>query len=156
MAPARWRPCAGSLAEPLQTGPARRRRPGGSPGAPSRGRPPTGGSTVASTGAIGTLTREGTLLRNRGGPVAAGRALVEAGRSGLENFLYVAASLSIIIGIFNLIPIPALDGGRFAFLLVEAVRRRPVDPRREGYIHLVGFVLLFLLLIFLTVQDISR
>ncbi len=107
-------------------------------------------------GAIGNLIREGALLRNLGGPVAAGKALVEAGRSGLENFLYVAASLSIIIGIFNLIPIPALDGGRFAFLLVEAVRRRPVDPRREGYIHLVGFVLLFLLLIFLTVQDIQR
>jgi len=116
----------------------------------------TGEFIVTFIGAIGNLIREGTLLRNLGGPVAAGRALVEAGRSGLENFLYVAASLSIIIGIFNLIPIPALDGGRFAFLLVEAVRRRPVDPRREGYVHLVGFVLLFLLLIFLTVQDISR
>jgi len=116
----------------------------------------TGEFITTFLGAVGNLIREGTFLRNLGGPVAAGRALIEAGRSGLENFLYVAASLSIIIGIFNLIPIPALDGGRFAFLLVEAVRRRPVDPRREGYIHLVGFVLLFLLLIFLTVQDIQR
>ncbi len=116
----------------------------------------TGEFIVTFIGAIGNLIREGMLLRNLGGPIAAGRALVEAGRSGLENFLYVAASLSIIIGIFNLIPIPALDGGRFAFLLVEAIRRRPVDPRREGYVHLVGFVLLFLLLIFLTVQDIQR
>lgn len=116
----------------------------------------TGEFVVGFVDAIGNLVREGTLLRHLGGPVAAGRALVEAGRSGGENFLYVAASLSIIIGLFNLIPIPALDGGRFAFLLVEAVRRRPVDPRREGYVHLVGFVLLFLLLIFLTVQDIQR
>jgi len=116
----------------------------------------TGEFVAGFVDAIRNLVREGTLLRHLGGPVAAGRVLVEAGRSGGENFLYVAASLSIIIGLFNLIPIPALDGGRFAFLLVEAVRRRPVDPRREGYVHLVGFVLLFLLLIFLTVQDIQR
>lgn len=116
----------------------------------------TGEIVATLVTALVTLIRERSLLANLGGPVAAGRALVEAGRSGLENFLYVAASLSVIIGIFNLFPFPALDGGRLGFLVVEALRRRPVDPRREGYVHLVGFVLLILLLVFLTGQDIQR
>jgi regulator of sigma E protease len=115
------------------------------------------GEFVANLAAIlVALVRERALLQNLGGPVAAATQLVAAGRSGLENFLFVAAQLSIIIGIFNFIPIPALDGGRLAFLLTEALRRRPVDPRREGYIHLVGFMLLILLLVFLTAQDIGR
>jgi len=116
----------------------------------------TGEIIAAVATAVAGLIREGSLIANLGGPVAAGRALVDAGRSGLETFLNVAASLSVIIGIFNLIPFPALDGGRLGFLLLEALRRRPVDPRREGYVHLVGFVLLILLLVFLTGQDIQR
>ncbi len=116
----------------------------------------TGEIIVAVVTAVAGLIREGSLVGNLGGPLAAGGALVDAGRSGLEAFLNVAASLSIIIGIFNLVPFPALDGGRLGFLIVEAVRRRPVDPRREGYVHLVGFVLLILLLVFLTGQDIQR
>lgn len=116
----------------------------------------TGEIIAAVATAVAGLIREGSLIANLGGPVAAGRALVDAGRSGLETFLNVTASLSVIIGIFNLIPFPALDGGRLGFLLVEALRRRPVDPRREGYVHLVGFVLLILLLVFLTGQDIQR
>ncbi|MGH2452587.1 MAG: M50 family metallopeptidase [bacterium] len=116
----------------------------------------TGEIIAAVVTAVASLIREGSLLANLGGPVAAGRALVEAGRSGLETFLNVAASLSVIIGIFNLIPFPALDGGRLAFLALEGLRRRPLDPRREGYVHLVGFLLLILLLVFLTGQDIQR
>ncbi len=116
----------------------------------------TGEIIAAVVTAVVSLIREGSLLANLGGPVAAGRALVEAGRSGLETFLNVTASLSVIIGIFNLIPFPALDGGRLAFLAVEGLRRRPLDPRREGYVHLVGFLLLILLLVFLTGQDIQR
>lgn len=106
--------------------------------------------------AIVQLIRAGEFFQNLGGPLAAGRALVDAGRTGFENFLYMTAFLSVVIGIFNLFPFPALDGGRLVFLIVEAVRRRRVDPRREGYIHLVGFALLILLLVFLTTQDIRR
>ena len=64
--------------------------------------------------------------------------------------------MSVLIGVFNLLPIPALDGGRLFFLAVEAVWRRPIDPRREGYIHMVGFVLLILLLLTLSVRDVSK
>lgn len=103
--------------------------------------------------AIGMLIREGQFFRNLGGPLAAGQMLAQAAASGAQLFLSTAASLSIIIGVFNLLPIPALDGGRLVFLLVEAVRRRPFDPRREGLVHMVGFALLLLLLFVLTVRD---
>ena len=79
--------------------------------------------------------------------------LGQAAHAGAETFLYITAFFSIIIGLFNLFPLPALDGGRVAFLLVEGLWRRPVDPRREGYIHLVGFGLLLCLIIALTIRD---
>jgi regulator of sigma E protease len=115
----------------------------------------TGQFIATLPGAIAMLVREGQFLQNLGGPVAAGRQLAQAARSGAQAFLLTAAYLSVIIGIFNLLPIPALDGGRLAFLLAEGVRRRPVlDARREGLIHQVGFVLLLLLLGWLTVRDV--
>ncbi|MDQ7844240.1 MAG: M50 family metallopeptidase [Armatimonadota bacterium] len=118
--------------------------------------------TVGETVDVIFTTLVGLVRQGRGvfdqlaGPVGAVRFLGEAGAAGAEIFVYTAAALSIMIGIFNLLPFPALDGGRLLFLLVEAVRRRPVDPRREGYIHLVGFALLLLLLLTLTVRDIGR
>jgi len=116
-------------------------------------------STVGQTagallGALGTLlVRPVEVARSFMGPVGAVRFLGEAARGGGEMFLYTAAIMSIIIGVFNLLPVPALDGGRLLFLILEVVRRRPVDPRREGYIHLVGFALLLLLLVTLTLRD---
>ncbi len=111
-------------------------------------------STVG--GALVSLTRERKLLDSLGGPVAAGSILAQAAGSGAGVFFHVAAFLSVIIGFFNLLPLPALDGGRLAFLLVEAVRRRPLDPRREGLVHTIGFALLLLLLLGLTVRDVAR
>ncbi len=106
--------------------------------------------------AITSLVREGTFFKNLGGPVAAGGMLAQAAATGVQAFLHVAASLSIIIGIFNLLPVPALDGGRLAFLIGEAVRRRPLlDARREGLVHLVGFALLMILMFWLTARDIK-
>ena len=105
---------------------------------------------------VGLFREGGKMLDQLAGPVGAVRFLGEAGAAGAEIFIYTASALSIMIGVFNLLPFPALDGGRLLFLLVEAVRRRPVDPRREGYIHLVGFALLILLLLTLTVRDIGK
>ncbi len=107
-------------------------------------------------GALVSLTRERKLLESLGGPVAAGSILAQAAGSGPQVFFHVAAFLSVIIGFFNLLPLPALDGGRLAFLLVEAVRRRPLDPRREGLVHTIGFALLLLLLVGLTIRDVAR
>jgi regulator of sigma E protease len=111
---------------------------------------------AAIGGAVAALVRRGSLFRELSGPVDAVRFLGEAAQVGVEPFVYTAALLSIMVGLFNLLPVPALDGGRVLFLAVEAVRRRPVDPRREGYIHLVGFALLMLLLVALTVRDLAR
>ncbi len=111
---------------------------------------------VLLLGAMGSLVREGKFFDSLGGPVAAGSILAQAARSGAQNFLHMAAFLSIIIGVFNLLPIPALDGGRLAFLALEGIRRRRIDPRSEGLIHTVGFMLLLLLLATLTVRDVRR
>jgi regulator of sigma E protease len=116
----------------------------------------TGRYIMVLLSAVVGLFREGRVLEQLAGPVAAVSFLGEAAQAGFETFLYTAAFLSIMIGVFNLLPFPALDGGRLAFLTVEAIRRRPIDPRREGYIHLVGFMLILLLLFALTVRDIGR
>jgi len=109
---------------------------------------------VAYLAALGNLIQSGRLLGELGGPVTAVNVLGQAAHAGGETFLYFTAFFSIIIGLFNLFPLPALDGGRAAFLIIEGLRRRPVDPRREGYIHLVGLALLLCLILALTVRDV--
>ncbi len=113
----------------------------------------TGQDIIAYLTAVGNFVRSGTLLDELRGPVTAVKVLGQAAQAGWEMFLSFTAVFSILIGLFNLFPLPALDGGRVAFLLVEAVRRRPVDPRREGYIHLVGLALWLCLMVWLTAQD---
>jgi len=109
---------------------------------------------VAYLSALGNLIRTGQLYKELGGPLTAVNVLGQAAQRGGEIFLNFTAFFSIIIGLFNLFPLPALDGGRAAFLVIEGLRRRPVDPRREGYIHLAGLVLLLCLILALTVKDV--
>ena len=66
------------------------------------------------------------------------------------------ALITINLGIFNLLPIPALDGGRILFIIVEFIIRKPVPPKYEGMIHAIGFLLLILLMIYVTGNDIIR
>lgn len=70
--------------------------------------------------------------------------------------LNMAVLLSANLGVMNLIPIPALDGGRLVFILIEAIRGKPVDREKEGYIHFAGFVVLMLFMIFVMFNDIIR
>lgn len=77
-------------------------------------------------------------------------------KDAIYNLLYMAALITINLGIVNLLPLPALDGGRLLFCLIELVRRKPVKPEHEGYVHLVGMLLLFGLMIFATYNDIAR
>lgn len=72
------------------------------------------------------------------------------------NVLNWVILLSANLGVMNLLPLPALDGGRLVFLLVEAVRRKKIDPNREGFVHLVGIILLFLLMFVVMFNDIRR
>ena len=90
------------------------------------------------------------------GPVGIVKMTGEAARSGFETLLSWLGLISINIAIINLIPFPALDGSRLAFLSLEAIRRKPIDRRKEAYIHLVGFFILILFLLVITYNDILR
>jgi regulator of sigma E protease len=81
---------------------------------------------------------------------------VVEGRGSGGGFLFLLAIITMNLGVFNLLPVPALDGGRIAFIIIEIVRRKPIKPEHEGYIHLAGFAALILFLIFITYRDIVK
>ncbi len=91
-----------------------------------------------------------------GGPVRIVEVTSEYAKYGFEYLIFWTALLSLNLGIFNLLPFPALDGSRLLFLLIEAVRGKPVDPNRESMVHLIGFAMLMLLMIAVTYNDILR
>lgn len=74
----------------------------------------------------------------------------------LINMLSLTMMLSANLAVMNLLPIPALDGGRLLFVIIEAVRRKPVPPEKEGYVHLAGMALLLVLVVFVFVNDITK
>ena len=73
-----------------------------------------------------------------------------------SSFLTLIALITINLGIFNLLPIPALDGARFVFLLIEAIRRKPISPEKEGWVHFVGFAALMLLILVVSFNDVVK
>jgi len=91
------------------------------------------------------------------GPVGVTQAISDTAKSGgIDGVLYLVVVITMNLGLFNLLPLPALDGGRLMFLIVEAVRRRPVDPELEAKIHAAGIIVLMLLMAFVTYKDISK
>lgn len=90
------------------------------------------------------------------GPVGVTEALTQAAQTGSYNFIYLVVVISMNLGVMNLLPLPALDGGRLVFLLIEAVRRKPINPKVEGVIHTAGLALLMLLMIFICVKDVIK
>ena len=76
--------------------------------------------------------------------------------AGFDTVIYIMALISINIGVFNLLPIPALDGGRLFFIIIEAIRKKPIPAKYEGYIHAAGFALLLLLMVIITFNDIKN
>ncbi len=94
------------------------------------------------------------------GPVGVVGAMNDAaqmgGMLGFLNLLYLAAFISVNIGIMNLLPIPALDGGRILFVVIEAIRRKPIPPEKEGVVHFIGLVLLMGVMVFATWNDIMK
>lgn len=72
------------------------------------------------------------------------------------NMLYFAILLTANLGVMNLIPFPALDGGRLVFLIIEAIRGKKIPPEKEGMVHFVGIVLLMALMVFVMINDIKR
>jgi regulator of sigma E protease len=105
---------------------------------------------------VGKLVTGQLSIDNLAGPVGIYDATDEFVKSGLYSFLTWTAMLSINLGIINLLPLPALDGGRLIFLGIEAVRGKPLEPQKEGLVHFIGFALLMLLMIVVTWNDIQR
>lgn len=90
------------------------------------------------------------------GPVGIYSLTDTVAQSGIFNLMRWGALLSINLGIINLLPLPALDGGRLMFLGVEAVRGKPIDPQKEGIVHFIGFAFLMLLMLVVTWNDIQE
>ncbi|PZD93358.1 RIP metalloprotease RseP [Paenibacillus sambharensis] len=93
-------------------------------------------------------------LDDLGGPVKTAKFTGEIAAKGIEQLTSWTAILSLYLGIFNLLPVPALDGSRLIFLGIEAVRGRPIDPNRESMVHFIGFAMLMLLMLAVTYNDI--
>lgn len=88
------------------------------------------------------------------GPVGVVEVVGQAAKTGWWNLFYILIVLTINLGVFNLIPFPALDGGRFLFLIIEGIRRKPVNRNVESYINFIGIMILFAFMIFVTVKDV--
>ncbi len=96
------------------------------------------------------------ISKGSAGPLGISQMLFEVSKMGIAPILYMCALLSILIGAFNLIPFPALDGSRLFFLALEKIRKKPLNPDKEGFIHQMGFIVLIILVLFVTYNDILR
>lgn len=90
------------------------------------------------------------------GPVGVVEVVGDAAKLGFGNLIYIVAVLTINLGVFNMLPFPALDGGRFLFLIIEAIRKKPINKNVESYINFAGIVILFAFMIFITCKDILK
>ncbi|MGP7817471.1 RIP metalloprotease RseP [Niallia sp. 01092] len=107
-------------------------------------------------GAVGKLVTGQFSIDALSGPVGIYKSTDTVAQSGIYYLMKWAGILSINLGIMNLLPFPALDGGRLMFFAIEAVRGKPIDRHKEGIVHFVGFALLMLLMIVVTWNDIQR
>lgn len=105
---------------------------------------------------LGKLVTGEFSIDQLSGPVGIYNATDQVVQQSWQNYLPWIALLSINLGIINLLPLPALDGGRLLFVGLEAVRGKPIDPQKEGIVHFIGFALLMLLMIVVTWNDIQR
>ena len=90
------------------------------------------------------------------GPVGMYEVVDESISYGISYMLYIIAFLSINVGFINILPFPAFDGGHVFFLIIEKIKGSPVNSKFENTCHLIGFALLFLLMIYITIQDVIR
>jgi len=131
-------------------------------------RSPNFGETFTSAG---TLMKDMTILiidglkmlvtgqfalDDLGGPVRTAEITSQIARQGITQLTSWTAVLSLYLGIFNLLPVPALDGSRLLFIGLEAIRRKPINPNKESLVHFIGFAMLMLLMLVVTYNDILR
>ncbi|MEW5928398.1 MAG: RIP metalloprotease RseP [Gemmatimonadota bacterium] len=132
------------------------RRPIGPAEAVARGWQQTWGSAGAIVEVLGRLLTGGESMRSLGGPLAIGQISGETARLGLDAFLSFLAIFSINLAIFNLLPIPILDGGHLLFIAIEAVRGRPLSVEQRIRFSHVGMILVVGLMVWAITNDILR
>ncbi len=112
--------------------------------------------TKATFQGFAMLITGGATFNDLAGPVGIFKMTGDMAAQGLGTLLIWTGLLSINLAVFNILPIPALDGGRLVFLAIEALRGKPIDPHKESMVHLIGFALLMLLMIAVTYNDVLR
>ncbi len=105
---------------------------------------------------LGALITGNLSVNQLSGPVGIYSIVDQYKTQGLNSILYLLALLSINVGIINLIPFPAFDGGRILFLIIEKIKGSPINPKVENTIHSIGFILLIILMIYVTFNDILK
>ncbi len=95
-------------------------------------------------------------LTSLSGPVGIYQVVGESAKYGFINVVYLIGYICVNVGFINLLPLPAFDGGRVFFMIIEAIRKKPVSPKVENIIHAVGLVLLMILMVVITFNDILR
>lgn len=107
-------------------------------------------------GFVGSIFKGEVSINDLSGPVGVISEVGKQAKFGMNNLLLILGFISVNLGFFNLLPIPALDGSRLIFLLIELVRGKPIDPEKENFIHMIGFVLLITLMLVVTYKDLIR
>lgn len=105
---------------------------------------------------IGYLILGKLSVGSLAGPVGIYTVVGQSAKAGFLNLVYLVGFLSLNVGFINLLPIPAFDGGRLLFLIIEKIKGSPVNPRIENTIHSIGFICLMALMLFITYNDIIR
>lgn len=103
---------------------------------------------------IGSLITGKLSLGALSGPIGVYSIVGEAAKTSAESVVYLAAYLSLNLGFINIIPFPAFDGGRVLFLIIEAIRKKKMNPKIENAINNIGFMLLMLLMLIITIKDV--
>jgi regulator of sigma E protease len=116
----------------------------------------TGGICLLILMLLGKLLIGQLALGDLAGPVGIAQITGQYAHQGIISFLYFIAFFSVNVGVLNLLPIPALDGGRLFFVILEFIRRKPISIERENKIHMIGMYVLLGLIAILTVNDILR
>ncbi|MBS6023961.1 MAG: RIP metalloprotease RseP [Paeniclostridium sordellii] len=112
---------------------------------------------ITFLGQLITGNLPGGIDQSLAGPIGVISIVADATKTGIINVLYLAAVISLNLGVLNLLPIPALDGGRLFFLFIEFLRGgKKIDPNKEGMINVIGFAVLMVFMLFVTYKDIVR
>lgn len=105
---------------------------------------------------LGMLITGQLGLGGLSGPVGVVKEIGNAAKTGVSNLFFLLAYFNINLGVFNLLPIPALDGGRAVFILIEMIFGKKISEEKEGYIHMVGLILLLALIAIVTIKDVIK